>query len=60
MSDDIEHYKQRLRALLPYVGHLATCNCTQTGQAPCTCGCAALVFVVRAEVIEEPSREVRA
>lgn len=74
MVADVEHYKQRLRDLLPYVQHTNECAYSKwrvaeflqksygtaysAGPMPaCTCGCAAIVMIVQAEVGEQPSLE---
>lgn len=60
----IYHYKQRIRALLPYICHKADCAYTQWQMryqhklakltpASCTCGAAALVAIAQAEVYDE-------
>jgi hypothetical protein len=70
MSNDIEHYKQRMRDMLEFVQHKGSCAYTawamrdhfqpgSCGPMPsCTCGASAIVFIVRAEVgtNEQPVR----
>lgn len=60
MAEDIEHYKQRLRDLLPYARHAEECARTKWGKRSvtyvvdpeprCNCGFAALQVIVWAEV----------
>ena len=50
-----QHYKQRLRDLLPYSGHRETCNYVGTGRPPCDCGFAALYSIAHAEVGHMPA-----
>lgn len=53
--DYTDHYKQRLRDLLPYACHRVTCRYLETSRPPCDCGFAAIGAIAHAEVGHLPA-----